>query len=67
MLEHEDAPFAQQIAAQDHLHHPLAALQIVGRVGKDHVELLGAAAQVEKDIGLHGKEVGDAQLAPCGG
>ena len=43
MFEDQDAARAEQPAFQDQLHDLLAALQVVGGVGEDHVELLGAA------------------------
>lgn len=54
----------EQIAFQDQLHDLLAAFQVVGGVGEDHVELLGTAFQVEEYVGLDGIEVFDPQL--CG-
>ena len=57
MFEDENPLRAQQVALQHQFHHLFAALQVVGGVRKNHVELLGAALQVEERIGLHGIEV----------
>ena len=62
VFEDENPLRAQQVALQHQFHHLFAALQVVGGVRKNHVELLGAALQVEERIGLHGIEVADAEL-----
>ena len=62
MFEDENPLRAQQVALQHQFHHLFAALQVVGGVRKNHVELLGAALQGEERIGLHGIEVADAEL-----
>ena len=62
MLEDKHAARAQQIALQHQIDDRLAALQIVGRIRKDDVELLGAVFQVEKDIRLDRMELFDTEL-----
>ena len=64
MFEDENPLRAQQVALQHQFHHLFAALQVVGGVGEDHVELLGAAFQVEENVGLDRVEVFDPQQ--CG-
>ncbi len=57
VLENENSALAKQISVEHERHNRFAALQIVGCVGKNKVELLGAALQVEEDIRLNGVEM----------
>ena len=62
MFEDEYSLRAQQSAAEHLFDDPFAALQIVGSVGKNDVELLGATLQIEKNIRLDRIEAFDAEL-----
>ncbi len=61
VLEDEQTVFAEQSAPEDRIDDSLAALQIVGRIRKNHVELLPAAFHIEKGVGLDRVEIFDAQ------
>ena len=63
MLKDENSAFAQQILLENRIYDLLAALQIVGRIRKNQVKLLGNALQIEKNIGLHNKHILKSQLA----
>lgn len=57
VLEHQHAPRTQQSAVEHELYHLSGTFQIVGRIGKDHVEPLRRTLQIEKHIGPDGIEV----------
>ena len=63
MFENQQAPRSQQIVFRNQFHNLFTALQVVGSIGKDHVELFGTAFQIEEDIGLDRIQVGDLQLS----
>ena len=65
MFEDEYPPRAQQSAVENQVDDPLAALQIIGRVGKNDVELLAATLQIKKNIGFDSVEIRDAELRGC--
>ena len=61
MLEDQDAILAQQLALEDKVDDLLAALKVVGGVGEDQIELLGATLQIEEYVGLDGVEIAKAE------
>ena len=54
MLQNQPSTGLQKPAAENGLGNRVATDDVVGRVGKYQVELLGTAFQIEKGIGLDG-------------
>ena len=65
VLEDEDAALAEHIALEYQINDLFAVGQVVGSIGEDDVELLGAAFQIEEHVGLHGVEVLYAEQLAC--
>ena len=61
MLEDENTPVAKQIVFSHQVDDPFAAFQIIGGVGKNQVELLGATFQIEENIRLDRIEISASQ------
>lgn len=53
MLEDKYAILFQHVAPQYHIHHLLAPLQIIRRVGEYHVEPFGTTLKIEEYVRLH--------------
>ena len=62
VFEDQTTILPEQIPAQNKIDDLLAALQVVGSVGKYHIKLFAAALQIEENIGVGGIEGGKAQL-----
>ena len=62
MFENQHAFGTQQVVFEHQPYDLLAALQIVGGVRENHVELFRTAFEVEEDVGFDRIEVPDAQL-----
>lgn len=61
MLEDQDAILTQQLTLEDKVDDLLAALKVVGGVGEDQIELLGATLQIEEYVGFDGVEIAKAE------